>query len=143
MIQGAHLAAKTQSCLLVDDHAKFRRLLRDFLPQGFVAAGECADGNEVLAKYQALQPDWVLMDIEMPSMDGLTATRLIRDEFPKARVIILTQHDSPAIRDAAFEAGAFAFFGKDHLHDLSVALRQTSENPDTSLPSDSPFAPQQ
>ena len=65
---------------------------------------ECADGGEALAAYDRWQPDWVLMDIELGGMDGITATRQIIEAFPEARVIIVTNHNDEPLRVAAREA---------------------------------------
>ena len=72
--------------LIVDDHAGFRRTIRAFLPAGIVV--ECEDGAEVLARYAAEQPDWVLMDIEMRGMDGFTAARKLKEKFPDASLTV-------------------------------------------------------
>ena len=102
--------------LIVDDHAAFRQTLRAFLPDATVV--ECADGREVLALYAAERPDWVLMDIQMPSLDGLTATRRLKERFPAARVIIVTNHAGEEFRAAARKAGADGFVHKEHLEDF-------------------------
>ena len=113
-----------QRCLVVDDHPEFLALLTDFLPTEYQAIAECANGQEALLQYGALRPDCVIMDVEMPIMDGLTATRLICEQFPAARVVVLTQYEDPEIRDAAFDAGACAFLGKDRLDHLAALLRE-------------------
>ncbi len=102
--------------LIVDDHAAFRQTLRAFLPDSTVL--ECADGSEVLAFYAAERPDWVLMDIQMPGLDGLTATRRLKEQFPVARIIIVTNHAGEEFRAAAKDAGADGFLHKEHLEDL-------------------------
>ena len=81
---------------------------------------ECEDGAEALSAYRANMPDWVLMDIQMKEMDGLTATRQIKESFPKAKVIILTNHSDAKTKQAAIDAGANAFIGKENL----ITLRE-------------------
>src|ERR1051326_6079872 len=102
--------------LIVDDHAAFRQTLRAFLPDSPVR--EAADGREVMALYAAERPDWVLMDIQLPCLDGLTATRRLKERFPVARIIIVTHHAEEEFRAAARDAGADGFVHKEHLEEL-------------------------
>jgi len=106
----------------VDDHAGFRKTVRDFLPREVGEVVECADGAEALAAYAANLPDWTFMDLAMPGLDGLSATRVIRERFPKARIIILSNHDVPEMREQAFAAGACAFVSKDNLSEINRTL---------------------
>jgi len=130
---------RSQKYLVVDDHVAFRQTVKDFLPGNPVEVIECDDGVEAVATYPGLQPDWTLMDIQMPGMDGLKATRIICSENPKARVVILSQHDSPELRAAAREAGAIAYVQKDRLKDLpaviSSFLQDFPRNPNPGSPS--------
>ena len=116
-----------QKYLLVDDHAAFRRTIRDFLPGDPIEVIECADSAEAVTAFSRHQPDWTLMDIEMPGVDGLQLTRFIRSRFPEARIIILTQHDSPELREEARAAGASHYVLKDHLKDLPGVIASLSE----------------
>ncbi len=99
--------------LLADDHA----LLRDGLRRSFEAAGddvvgEASTGEEAVALAKALLPDVVLMDLSMPVMDGIEATRQIRDALPKVRVAVLTMHDDIDKTRDAIAAGASAYLSK-------------------------------
>ena len=101
--------------MIVDDNAEMRTLIRSLLrdiAQEFV---ECAGGEEAVAKFPVERPDWTLMDVVMPGMDGLTATRRIRAQFPEARILVITQHHNLKLRDSAREAGATSFLGKEEL----------------------------
>ena len=124
--QAAHVISKPDlgrpptKYLIVDDHAAFRKTIREFLPAGVVI--ECADGREVLDCYAAEHPDWVLMDIEMGSLDGLTATRQLKARFPEARVIIVSNHGEEEFRQAARDLGACGFVHKANLEDLSSLI---------------------
>ncbi len=83
--------------LLVDDHALFRESLQNLLTMhGYQVVGTAGDGLEALEQARRLQPDLILMDIEMPGCDGLTATRLIKAEMPECKIVMLTvsQHDA-------------------------------------------------
>ncbi|MCX6902982.1 MAG: response regulator transcription factor [Verrucomicrobia bacterium] len=101
--------------MLVEDDAKLRTLTKSLLsdlPAEFV---ECADGRDALAAYRDHRPDWVLMDLQMPEMDGLTATRQITGAFPQARVLIVTQFEGQHLRAAARQAGARGYVLKEDL----------------------------
>lgn len=103
--------------LVVDDNAAFRKVLRSFLAD-LAQVHECEDGSEALSSYEEHRPDWVLMDLSMPGVNGLTALRVILAAHPEARVAVLTQNDSPALRAAAAQAGARQYFLKDDLTQL-------------------------
>lgn len=108
--------------LLVDDHEPFRKMLTQFLPgEGEIA--ECEDGSFALKSYEDFQPDLVLMDVEMPVMDGISATRSLLERYPEAQIVILTQHDSPEMKRAALQAGAKAILPKDDLGALGDLIK--------------------
>ena len=99
--------------LVVDDHHMLREALVELLDQaGFDVAGEAADGADAVALAKQLAPDVVLMDLRMPVMGGLDATRLIRDACPATQVVLLTAFESPALQQQAEEAGCFAYLVK-------------------------------
>ena len=124
MLNASHPLPATQTFLLVDDHAGFRRTVRDFLP-GDAEVVECGDGCDALRAYENHHPDWTLMDIDMPGMDGLTATRAIRAAHPQARIVIVTSHNTPDFRDEATQAGAAAFVSKDDLSGLHSLISRS------------------
>ena len=97
--------------LLVDDQELVRAGLRGILrPQfGFEVAGECADGTEVLDAIAAHQPDIVLMDVRMPVLDGVDATRAMRAEHPSVPVLALTTFDDDQALAGMLRAGAAGF----------------------------------
>ncbi len=112
--------------LIVDDHEIFRRGLRALLEPSveWQICGEAVDGLDAMEQCKSLDPDIVIMDVSMPRLNGLEATRLIRKENPKSQIVIITQHDSPQIRTAAKDAGAQAFVTKSSVgSELVTALR--------------------
>lgn len=116
----------TARLLIVDDHEIFRRGLRALLEPSveWEICGEAVDGVDAVEQCKSLQPDIVVLDVSMPRLNGLEAARLIRKEYPKSRIVMITQHDSPQIRTAALEAGARAFVTKSAVgSELVSALR--------------------
>lgn len=100
--------------LVVDDHALFREGLVSLLAgQGeFQVAGEAANGREALSKARELMPDVILMDISMPEMDGLEATRRIKQEIPYVRIVILSASDEDQNLFEALKGGAQGYLLK-------------------------------
>jgi len=109
--------------LVVDDHDRIRALVRQALAGAAHEVIECGSGREAVRLCEDARPDLTLMDLEMPGMDGLAATRTILRSVPSARVMILTAHDSPALRSAAREAGAAGYALKSDLHLLAEMVR--------------------
>lgn len=100
--------------LVVDDQAPFRDVARLVveMADGFEVIGEADDGLSGVDAAAELQPSLVLMDLNMPDIDGLEATRRIRRDSPGTRVLILSTHDPADFRDQAVAAGAFDFISK-------------------------------
>lgn len=103
--------------LLVDDDAGFRSTLRQLLEQRVEAQvlGEAGNGEDAIRLTNDLRPDVVLMDLAMPRMNGLEATRQLKTHWPDLAVVILTVHDEDAYRRTALAAGATAFLQKKML----------------------------
>jgi DNA-binding NarL/FixJ family response regulator len=113
--------------LLVDDQAVVRRALRGrfHLEPDLEVVGEASTGNEALTLAQTLTPDVVLMDIEMPEMDGIQATAALRRTVPQSAVVILSIYDDAQTRGRAQAAGAVACVEKRGATDaLLSAIRQ-------------------
>jgi CheY-like chemotaxis protein len=104
--------------LIVEDNEGIRRVLRRILAGTAGAIWECADGSEALAAYQEHRPDIVLMDVRMPHVDGLTATRRIRGYDPSACVIVVTDYLDEDMKIAALEAGAREYVLKQDISSL-------------------------
>lgn len=118
--------AEAVRVLLVDDQRLMREGLRTLLElePGLVVAGEAGNGAEALARYAELRPDVVLMDVRMPVLDGVEATRRLRAEFPGARVIILTTFDDDEYIFEGLRAGALGYLLKDvSIQELAEAIR--------------------
>jgi CheY-like chemotaxis protein len=103
------------SLMIVDDSDEIRRMLRTMVADVADPIYECRDGGEACATYATHRPDWVLMDISMVPVDGITATRQIVQTFPAARIVIVTQYDDVRFRNAAQQAGACGYVLKEKL----------------------------
>jgi len=101
--------------LLVDDHPVVRAGLSGLLSSqpDFVVVGEASNGLEALSVLEQVGADVVLMDLRMPQMDGVTATRQVRARFPKVQVLVLTTYDTDSEIVRAVEAGATGYLLKD------------------------------
>jgi DNA-binding NarL/FixJ family response regulator len=100
--------------LLADDHALFRDGLRSLLEaRGVEVVGEARNGREALDQTRRLGPDVVLMDLDMPELDGLAATRLISAERPEVKVVILTASEEDAHLFEAIKSGAQGYLFKN------------------------------
>jgi CheY-like chemotaxis protein len=104
--------------LIADDNPSIRGLVRQLCAGFATEMRDCGNGVEAIALFEEFQPDWTLMDLMMPEMDGLTATAGIKARCPGARVVIVTEMRSPEYRKAALHAGACAFVLKENLHTL-------------------------
>ncbi len=106
--------------LLADDNANMRRTIAVILSDLPATFYECGDGDEAIETYARYRPDWVVMDLRMPRVDGLTACRRIKAADPAANIVVLTQYADPETRRAALEVGAVEFFSKEDI----LALRR-------------------
>lgn len=104
----------TVRVLIVDDQEPFREAAKLVveLTDGFEVAGEAGSGEDGLALVSSLEPDLVLMDIKMPGMDGLEATRRIATAHPSVRVAVLSTYEAAEFETRALEAGAIGFISK-------------------------------
>ena len=112
--------------MLVDDHTMVRRGLATFLMvyDDLVLAGEAGSGEAALKLCSQVSPDVILMDLMMPDMDGVTATRLIRQQFPEVQVVVLTSFKEEQMVQHALQAGAIGYLLKDVSADeLARAIR--------------------
>jgi two-component system response regulator DegU len=114
--------------LIVDDNAKMRGTIKMVIGKAARDAIECDSGADAIKLYGEHHPEWVLMDIRMKEMDGITATRRITTENPDARIIIVTNYDDDDFRKDAAEAGAFAYVTKDDLSMLENIMTTLTDS---------------
>jgi NarL family two-component system response regulator LiaR len=123
--------------MIVDEHDMVRRALTMFLRvcEDLELVGEARNGQEALWMCERLRPDVVLMDLRMPVMDGLTATRRVRERWPEVRVIALTSfHEEDLVHDA-LNAGAIGYLLKNVSgHRLAEAIRAAKIGQSTLAP---------
>jgi DNA-binding NarL/FixJ family response regulator len=113
------------SVLIVDDHAFIRRGIRSILEDApeWNVSGEAENGRDAVRLAEELKPDVILMDVSMPEMTGLEATRLILKQNPHAKVVLLTLHDSRELVRSAFQLGVNGYLLKtDAERELMRAL---------------------
>lgn len=117
--------------LVVDDHEFVRRGVRSLLlsQSNYEVCGEAVDGQDALEKARELKPDVIVMDVSMPKLNGLEATRLIRSMLPDSEVLILSQHESSQMLKEAVKAGARGYVVKSSISkDLLTALADVSQH---------------
>jgi DNA-binding NarL/FixJ family response regulator len=105
---------KRVKVLIADDQTLFREGIKDLLEneKSIEVIGEAADGNEVVRLAKKLRPDVILMDIKLPHMDGVSATRQIRKELPNTNVLILSSYEDEAHVMESIQAGANGYLSK-------------------------------
>lgn len=113
--------------LIVEDNSLMRAVIRETISEFADVITECGDGAEAFSLYAEHRPDWVLMDWEMPKINGITAIREIISEFPNANICMVTAFDHIEIRAKAFSAGAKGFVTKNRLFELEAILETQPE----------------
>jgi two-component system, NarL family, response regulator DegU len=120
--------------MLVDDHRMLRQGLRRSLEEeAFYVVGEASDGEEAVRLVPAAKPDVILMDVSMPDMDGIEATRRIINNDPDQRIVMLTMHADKDLIDAAIKAGAVGYLTKDCSTDEVIEAVKLAANGETAL----------
>lgn len=115
--------------MIVDDHEVVRRGVRSILVQqhDVEVCGEAVDGNDAVDRARELTPDLIVMDVSMPRLNGLEASRRIRSMLPNCEILILSQHDSPEMARQALNAGARGYVVKSSIvRDLVLAIHKVS-----------------
>ena len=110
-------ATKPLRILVADDHELVRRGIRGLLRarRGWTVVGEAMNGREAVEKANRLKPDVAILDISMPDLDGLQATRRIREAVPTTEVVVLTMHESDQMVHRVLDAGARGYVLKSDL----------------------------
>ena len=108
--------------LIADDNKKIRDMIKTLIVSQANEIFECDNGFDAVRIYEQRRPDCVLMDIEMRPIDGFRATMWIKNEYPNAKIIIVTQHDNAEFREKAFRVGADNFLSKENLIDLRKVI---------------------
>lgn len=127
--------------LLADDHAMFRQGLCSLLSaeRGFEVVGQAEDGQSAVELCDELQPHVVVMDITMPVLNGIEATRILRMQHPDVKVIVLSMHSTRRFMSEALKAGASAYLLKDgSFQELLTAIRAVMEGKSYLSPSVTP-----
>lgn len=104
--------------LIVEDDGAMRKLIKRVIGDLVDSFFECCDGSDALALYEKHRPAWVLMDLRMEHLDGLTATQQITLAWPSARVLVVTAHPDDDLREAAHRAGASGYISKENLLEI-------------------------
>lgn len=133
---------ETIKILLVDDRAEIRRSLSRIIGRAtdMEVVGQAGDGQEALERIEELRPDVVVMDIEMPVLDGIEATRIVKRRWPEIKVLAFTGLHGPELMDDLKGAGAVAHLEKTRAAELLCPLITaiaTAEKPDVIVLDDS------
>ena len=116
--------------MLVEDNKKTREFIKQMLHKNVSDIDEiieCDDGKEAIPLYEMNKPDWVLMDINIKTVDGLTATKDIISRHADAKIIMVTMYDEPEYRRLAEEMGACDYVLKDDLAKLPEIIKLRGE----------------
>ncbi len=112
--------------LIVDDSASLRESIKQTLEDADTIFIECDDGADAFDLYKENIPDWVLMDIQMKKVDGITAARQIRNTFPESNIIFVTQYDNIRLREIAKSIGGNGYVLKQNLFDLREIINNSN-----------------
>ena len=115
---------KATTIMIVDDHVNLRRLLHEWLSDELPGCSfvEMRTANEALTYCRQESPHVIIMDIDMPGINGIDATSRVKSILPDTKVVILTVHDNGLYKEAAMKAGATAFVNKRRLYDDLVPV---------------------
>jgi len=117
--------------LIVEENGAMCNLVRALVVGLPLSISECRNGLQVLAVCREVQPDWILIDLDLAGTDALAATRQIALLCPHARILLLSEDDNPKLRDIAAKAGVWAIVLKESLIDVRRFLEPAAEEPET------------
>jgi len=112
--------------LIVEDNYKIRQMIKSILQRNIKQIKEiceCDSGEEAVNQYDSFLPDWVLMDIKLNKMNGLTAAELITKKDPQTKIIIVTQYSESVYKNKAKKIGVRAYVLKDNLQELVTIIK--------------------
>ena len=109
--------------LIAEDNYLVRKMIRTTVANAEDEIIECSNGNDAVNAYSDFRPDWVLMDYEMPGMDGISATKEILKIDPLASVLVVSQYNDIDINEAAEQAGAKFFISKENMWAINRMIR--------------------
>jgi CheY-like chemotaxis protein len=135
MIAGTGQVQLAGKVLIAEDNDAMRQMLAGMCREWGADVIECVNGLEAVRAFAQHQPDWVLMDVVMPELDGLDATARIKARFPGARILIVSEYDNEGLRQAAHQAGACAYVLKENLIELPGVIAAHSSAGFTAVPS--------
>jgi two-component system response regulator NreC len=116
--------------LVVDDHNIVRRIICSLLQaeSDVEIVAEATTGTDAIAKAKEYKPDVIVLDLSLPDMNGLAVARLLGEAVPLSRILILSEHDGPVVKEG-FRAGALGYLLKsDSATELRIAVRKVSTN---------------
>lgn len=109
--------------MIVEDNSKMRDLLKTLFKKNFDEIVECEDGKDASSVYKRSKPDWVFMDLKLNEVDGIIATTEIRQSFPDAKILIVTDFGDEHLRQKANAAGAIGYVLKENLQEIFRIIR--------------------
>jgi DNA-binding NarL/FixJ family response regulator len=123
--------------LIVEDDPMFCQIVREILISKFpsMSVKRAGDAREAFQKFDTYRPDIIFMDIKLPDINGIELTKRMKALNPKVAVVILTNHDTPQYREAAFQSGADYFISKASTieNEIEAAVRSASSSPNQGL----------
>ena len=108
--------------MIVDDNQEMREVIKGMLASTAAEFVECEDGGEAVSRYSQESPDWVLMDLSMAYVDGISSASELQAMYPNVRIIVVTDYSDKELREKAREVGAYAYVLKENLHELPVII---------------------